>query len=193
VNGKWPRPSQITLLEEAKRFTYRGSANANAHDCIVLTIPEQASGTAVREFWVGSQTPYLIFHARARDGDLVFWQIDVEYRKQDSEYVPRSWTYTEYNHPGQLFQRHTFVVDTFEFNQPLQRGIFEQPMQPGMIVRDAEQDKYLEVDAFGNLVPLGQAGPVPVWAFLSLGGFALLSLIVACYYLTRRRLRRLSG
>ena len=68
VSGQAVLPLQMQLLDGPERFTYRGQAQKEGHDCVVLTVQEQHSGTAVREFWVDREKPYLIRYCRRVTG-----------------------------------------------------------------------------------------------------------------------------
>jgi hypothetical protein len=191
VNGRYPRPTEMLYLEEPGRFTYRGEVLWKERRCVVLAVREQESSTSVREYWVDAEPPYLIRSCRSRDGDLPFFQIDVEYR--DALAFPTSWTLRAYNCPfgGKLFKTMTFSVRNREVNAALPEEFFSKALEPGMIVQTSRNET-LEVANDGSLVPLrlvyppgGQRVHFLVWW----GGIGLVLLVVGTGFAWRRHRR----
>ena len=193
VSGQAVLPLQMQLLDGPEPFTYRGQAQKEGHDCVVLTVQEQHSGTAVREFWVDREKPYLIRYCRARDGDKVRWQLEADYKSQDGMDVPNEWTYTQYNHPGKLFMRWTYHVREIKINPALPVGLFEKPLEPGQVAFDVEQNKALEVNRKGELVPLSPVGenksylPILLWNAIAWPCWCSPSWRGACFAAARGR------
>jgi hypothetical protein len=154
VNGQQPQPLHMEHIDNLERFSYRGEAQRKGHNCVVLSVPEGASKTAVREFWVGSEAARPIYYCCAREGKRVYWQLDVEYRDQDHSLVPAKWEYTQYNHPGELFFQNTYSVQRLEINPRLPADLFEKRLEPGQVAFVVEKNRAFEVDPQGRLVPL---------------------------------------
>ena len=193
VSGKFPRPEDMQFCESPEHYSWRGEADWGGHKCVVLTVQEQESNTGVREFWAAPKAPYQIYYCRSRDGDQVDWQLEVEYNEQNPRCPPRKWTYTEYHHPGQSFERMTYSVQNIEFNAPLAAELFHKKLEPGQTALDAETNKKLEVDANGSLTPLNQAGkPTNALLIIFLNVIALALLGVAGFFAWRYYRRRSS-
>ena len=86
VSGQCPVPKTMQYLDGIDRFSDRGRAEWDKHECVIITVPEQKSKTTVREFWVGPEKPYPIYCCRPRNGDSVNWQIDVTYQERRRAY-----------------------------------------------------------------------------------------------------------
>ena len=196
VSGEFPLPSRMKYLESPPRFTYRGEAKWKGKDCVILTTLEQNNPTTVREFWVGRDEPYPIHFCRARGGERINWQIDVEHRRDARQrLVPTRWTYTGYyllDPTNRLFYSRTFRVRQFQINPTLPAELFQKSLEPGMVVRDVEKNKNLQVMDDGSLGPYRRSpdagerwvGRVALW----LGGafFVFLSVVVVLWYRRRR-------
>ena len=104
--------------------------------------------------------------------------------------VPNEWTYTQYNHPGKLFMRWTYHVREIKINPALPVGLFEKPLEPGQVAFDVEQNKALEVNRKGELVPLSPVGenksylPILLWNAIAL---AVLVFAFVAWRMFRRR------
>jgi hypothetical protein len=197
VNGKYPVPTEMHYLEDPERFIYRGEVVWNQRRCVVLSIQEQESSTAVREFWVDAEPPYLIRSCRSRDGDRPMDQIDVDYREQDGLDLPAKWTFRVDNWPfGQLFMTRTYTVQNMRVNVPLPDDLFTKTLEPGMIVRAPETDDTFgtfEVDRDGSLVPLGSARSKSHWHYVvAWSGIGLALVVGTVLGWLRRRHRSVS-
>jgi hypothetical protein len=155
VSGRSPIPTELQYLEKSERFTYRGDVQRQGVPCVILTVQEQLSKTAVREFWVGAEEPYPIYVCRARDIGKVYWQIDCAYRKQDQRLVPTAWTYTEYDQSGKVYSATTYTVQQIQINNTLAPALFEKRLESGMVAFHVGKNDTFDVDGDGNLVPLG--------------------------------------
>jgi hypothetical protein len=189
VTGRYPLPTAMRRLDAAQRFTVQGLAQWQGIECLVLTVQEQESPSSVREFWVHLAPPYPIHLCRAKNGDVVSWQLEVKYRNQAQQLVPETWTYDEYSvgkTPG-LFSRRTYQVEEFQLNPALEAQEFEKRLEPGTTAFHVEKNNAFQVRPDGSLGPLSPRDPstsrgsVRYWI---LGGslFALLLAVV----LTRR-------
>ncbi len=198
VSGRSPAPTELHYLEAPARFSYRGEVSLNQRRCVVLSVQEQQSTTAVREFWVDVEPPHPIRSCRIRDGDAPICQIDVEYRNRDGLDLPAKWTNRAYNYPlGQLFMARTYKVRDMKVNVPLADDLFTKAFDPGTIVRvpDANGDYgTFEVERDGSLVPLGSGSSRSHWFSIVLWsgiGLALAGVLVRSWW--RRRHRTVSG
>jgi hypothetical protein len=191
LTGKYPLPTRMHELESPDRFSGGQVTEWKGHKCALLTVQEQNSTRKIREFWVGLEPSYPIYYCRARDADSVSWQLEVDYRAQDGRLIPTAWGYTEYTRPpAQLFRRSTYVVQNIALNTPLSQSIFEKQLEPGMLVLSVPENKDLEVDQSGALVPMGSAyRRLPftrTWMWTGAGAAVLVSVFVIVRYLLRR-------
>lgn len=86
VTGRYPLPDQMRELDAPKRFNFRGQTEYNGRKCFVLTVPDQGEeGGAVRELYVDTQPPHLIYSERARQNNHVFWTIEAKYHLVDGQ------------------------------------------------------------------------------------------------------------
>ncbi len=176
VNGHWPTPGHLQLLDAADRFRYAGEAAWKGQKCVVLVVPEQQSDTSVREFWVAAQEPYLIHRCRARDGDTVYWELKVDHRREGDFVVPAEWTATGYNIPGNLFYARIFSMKRAEVNVPLPPELFDKKLEPGSTVFHTEANTLFEVNASGELGPLGSGSRRSSWLWIVLSIVSLLAI-----------------
>lgn len=191
VSGRYPLPEDMLFLAGAADFNTRGEVQWKGKDCFVLTIQEQQSKEAVREFWVGVEPPYPIYYCRARKGDRVKWQIEVKHRLQEHDLVPAEWVYTEYAFPGKSFFRQTYSVQRLELNSKLPAELFDRKLETGQVVYKVPNNTTYEVSNDGGLVPVRKARPQKkhpiswnILAFIILVSAAL--LLVAWRYFRKR-------
>ncbi|HVS37547.1 MAG TPA: hypothetical protein VMS17_18435, partial [Gemmataceae bacterium] len=191
VSGKYPKPEEMQYLESPDHFSWRGEAQREGHDCVVLTTQEQASPTAVREFWIGTKEPYPIYYCRARNGDKAYWQLEVQYDDQRRLSLPTKWTFTEYSRVGTSFMSRVYTVRDMEINKQLTAELFQKKLEPGQTVLDVENHKKLEVDSSGALVPFNPVRQstntlsIVLWSLLGLAVLGLLAFFAWRYH--RRR------
>lgn len=188
VTGQYPLPAKLRYSDEPTRFTFRGEALWNGKKCAVLTVPEQRSPTAVREFCVDLSKPYSIYRCCARDGDVVYWQDEVEYREEHGETVPSGWKRLEYG-DGELISSASYSVEKIEVNVVLPRVLFEQPLEPGMLVFHSEKNGFFSVDSKGDLEPLGSASKRNLALPIAIAVLGLMALGLGWWFI-RRRARR---
>jgi hypothetical protein len=199
VTGRYPLPTQLRQLDEPKQFSYRGRVKWKEQDCVVLTVQEQESPTGVRELWVGTQKPHPIYFSRARDGDKVYWQMEVDYRPEpDLLLLPRSWTVTWYFFGDpKLFYMQTFHIKNILINPPLPAERFEKALEPGMVVHDVAKNASLEVREDGSLGPLQHPHPERkglrrIWTWLAILVSTLLVVGLALRYLKKSQQQRVA-
>lgn len=178
VTGRWPSPSEMQVIDTPERFKFSGEGLWKGTKCVVLTVAEQDSTTGVREFWVGPEAPYLIHRSRTRDGDIVFWEIDVEYRSQADRVLPIRWTCTDFNYFGNLFVTTTYSVERLEVNTALSADMFEKKLVPGNIVFHTIKNDAFNVDNAGNLIPLRPASSWPSWFWFALAPLTLIAIVL---------------
>ncbi len=188
VNGKDPLPNRMNHLENAARFSYRGEAQWKHHNCVVLSIQEQDSNTAVREFWVGIEKDYPIHSCRARNGNNIYWQLEVDYINQDAHLIPNVWSYTGYVRRSKLFYKLTYKIQHININLSIPTETFEKKLEPGMVGFLVEKNTPIEVDRKGGLIPLG-AGEARRFSPILLWGVSVFALAIGVYC-AWRRLRR---
>ena len=188
VSGKDSLPSRMNYLENAARFSYRGEAQWKNHNCVVLSTQEQESKTAVREFWVGVEKEHPIYFCRARDGDEVNWQIEVDYRNQGAHLIPAAWIYTEYVPLSRSFAKETYTTQHININAALGADLFEKKLEPGMVGYLVEKDMPVKVDRDGGFIPL-EAGKARSYSLI-LWGTVAFALTIGVYYVWRRVYRR---
>jgi hypothetical protein len=151
VNGQWPCPADMQRID--RPLVVKGERQRKGKPCVVITVPEQQSKRSVRELWVGTTKPYPIYYCCARDGDRVYWEIEVQYGGKDGRLLPTEWTATGY-HQGKVTQTRAYTVQRLQLNVPLPAATFEKRLEPGMIAYDVEKDQTFRVDRAGNLVPV---------------------------------------
>ncbi len=184
INGQMPMPSKMQQLQADSDFICRGQVLRNGKQCLLLAVQEQKSASAVREFCVGVEQPYPIYSCRAHDGNVSWWEVQVDYSSTcNGILLPSRWTYKAYNFPNKasLFVLSTFHVQKIEVNSTLSPELFERKLDVGMIVVKDEGSHPLQVTEGGNLVPLGETAQsnrllrILLWIALSI---IVLSLMI---------------
>lgn len=162
VNGEVSGALEFDLLESAERFTYRGHAEHKGRQCIVLTLPEQNSKTLVREFWVGLRPGYPIYCCRMRKGNTVYWEVEADYRRDESGiWIPTRWISISYDNGGSqsgVMSQRVFTIEKWETIFPLTADLFEQQYEPEQTVLDIPQQAQYYVDSDGNLIQTTDSG-----------------------------------
>lgn len=185
VTGQWPQPTNLRFGDAPERFTFHGVVVWNDRKCAVLTVPEQQSKTMVREFLVSVDGPHTIYRCLARDGDVVAWQVEVEYREQGGQVVPSRWTCME-NRDGRFHVSETYSVEKIELNAPIPDGLFEKALEPGMIVHDTMKNDAFSVNPQGELVPLRGAPSRALTLGIAIGVLVVVSLSLSWWFLRKR-------
>lgn len=158
INADWPMPLKVPRLEAPEKFWLHGRGVFNGKNCLILRIANQGSKNSAREFWVGDEPDFPIYCCRVVDaGGAVKYQVGpIDYRRFDGVLAPYQWEYTSYHHDrnGRItsVRKKTATVAYWEFNVPLPQELFEQPLSPGMLVKDTDQDAYYVVAKDGTLV-----------------------------------------
>jgi hypothetical protein len=188
VTGQIPILERLKNMDDFAKWSFRGQAERNGKRCFVIATPEQKSNTLVREFWVETAAPYLIIYCCAREGDKIFWQHDVTYRKLNENFVPQTIKYTEYNGASSAIRYHQlFDFHEFEINSELKDDVFNHKPEPGMLVRYIGKEGYFVVDKAGQIVPYDEAEKGGLWYLFLIVVIVFLALLA--FYWRKRRSR----
>lgn len=192
VTGRYPLPDQMRELDAPKRFSFRGQTEYNGRKCFVLTVPDQGEeGGAVRELYVDTQPPHLIYSERARQNNHVFWTIEAKYHLVDGQQVLKEWKHTEFcptvDKIGNVV---TYHVDRFAVNEPIPDSVFDLSLKPGSVVFHVGKNDVFAVNTQGELVPYrGASSRVQIarrWLWAGLGLVTVLCVALLVWWRVRR-------
>jgi hypothetical protein len=155
VSGRYPTPMQLGRPLVPAEWKWGGEVERNGTSLYRLITPEQGSSLAVREFLLGKDAPYPISHCEARRGKQVYWQLRVEYIRQDGSPRPSVATCTLYeSRSARLRHQRTYRFQEFKLNPHIGDEEFDEPLKPGMLVRYHRKHGLFRVDENGGVVPL---------------------------------------
>lgn len=148
VTGKLLLPSRMKLVEPASAFTYRGKGDYKSHPCHIVTLPDQNSKKAVVEYWVGAEPGFPIYFCRAKMGQVVFWQVDAEYRTGAGTPALSAWTFTQLNlFTQKIYLASTYRITELKINPELSADLFDHNPKPGSIVFSVPDNSYKQVQS----------------------------------------------
>jgi hypothetical protein len=191
VSAKSRALKAIKQIDDPGGLTLRGKAVRNGIDCYVIIAQEgEVPGYANREYWVQAKSPYPIVFCTVRARKGIPWQLEVSYSEQGTWLVPATITYTQFNYPStNVGQRISYRFDEFLINSELGEKLFQQSLEPGMIVNYPGKEGIYEVNRNGQIVPYGEKGSsrkVLVRVILILIALGVVGLL-ARHYLLRKR------
>ena len=181
VTGKLLTPNRMKVLESPGSFSYRGEADYRGHHCHLVTLPDQNSKTAVVEYWVSAEPGFPIHFCRAKDGQIVYWQIDVDYRIEAGEAALSAWTFTQFDYFTQtVYLASTYRVLELQFNRELSADLFDHNPKPGSVVFSVPDNSYKRVLQDGSLAPYVQRTPSR-WKWPTIVGAAVVIGLLIFY------------
>jgi hypothetical protein len=147
-----------------------------------------------REFFVAKDQPYQIYSCSAREGNKVYWQLEVEYQEGLDPIIPRKWTAIDYVNNGASFSRRSFHVQEMAVNPTLAAELFEKSLEPGMVGFHVENNAPFEVQDDGSLGSLGSRSGLlffrRLWTWFAIGLLILIGLVFGRRYLVKRQRAR---
>jgi hypothetical protein len=194
VTGKLLLPNRMKVLEPPSAFTYRGEGDYRSHRCHVVTLQNQDSKTSVVEYWVGIEPGFPIYFCRAKDGQIVHWQIDADYRAEAGRPVLSSWTFTQLDYFSQnVYLASTYRVTELRLNPELPAELFDHSPKAGSVVFSVPDNSYKQVRSDLSLAPYVPPSPSR-WKWpVIIGAILVVGLITFYAWYRRRRPTSLSA
>ncbi len=203
--GELIYPGQLTPPMDSSACSVHGQAVREGRPCTVVRGFNKSAEIAYQEYWVDVDRDSSVVRFLIGSKGRPAWDMDVQYEKSKSGWLPKSWTITVFEEKSRVNQLERFRVKRIEVNQPMNETEFQFPVQPGILLRKTDMGEvdngipvpvikdshFYRADENGDLTEVvidngTERRKISAWWLISL---VIASAVVVLGVVLRRRMR----